>query len=43
MTDTHALTRRIDIPAAGGYTLDPVRSSLTGADQRAEAAGPRFG
>jgi polyisoprenoid-binding protein YceI len=29
MTDTHALTRRIDIPAAGRYTLDPVRSSLT--------------
>jgi polyisoprenoid-binding protein YceI len=29
MTDTHAVTRRIDIPAAGRYTLDPVRSSLT--------------
>jgi polyisoprenoid-binding protein YceI len=28
MTGTHALTRRIDIPAAGRYTLDPVRSSL---------------
>jgi polyisoprenoid-binding protein YceI len=29
MTDTHAVTRRIDIPAAGRYTLDPARSSLT--------------
>lgn len=29
MTDTHALTRRIDIPAAGRYSLDPARSSLT--------------
>jgi polyisoprenoid-binding protein YceI len=29
MTDTHAVTRRIHIPAAGRYTLDPVRSSLT--------------
>lgn len=29
VTDTHPVTRRIDIPAAGGYTLDPVRSSLT--------------
>lgn len=29
MTDTHAVTRRIGIPAAGRYTLDPVRSSLT--------------
>jgi polyisoprenoid-binding protein YceI len=29
MTDTHSRTRRIDIPAAGRYTLDPVRSSLT--------------
>jgi polyisoprenoid-binding protein YceI len=29
MTDTHAVTRRIDIPAAGRYTLDPVRSSIT--------------
>jgi polyisoprenoid-binding protein YceI len=29
MTDTHAVTRRIDIPAAGRYALDPVRSSLT--------------
>lgn len=29
MTDTHAVTRRIDIPAAGRYALDPVRSSVT--------------
>ncbi len=29
MTGTHAVTRRIDIPAAGRYILDPVRSSLT--------------
>lgn len=28
MTDTHAVTWRIDIPAAGRYTLDPARSSL---------------
>jgi polyisoprenoid-binding protein YceI len=28
MTDTHAVTRRIDIPAAGRYTIDPVHSSL---------------
>jgi len=29
MTVTHAVTRRIDIPAAGRYALDPVRSSIT--------------
>ncbi len=29
MTGTHAVTRRIDIPAAGRYILDPVRSSVT--------------
>lgn len=29
MTGTHAVTRRIDIPAAGRYSLDPVRSSIT--------------
>lgn len=29
MTDTHAEARRFDIPAAGRYTLDPLRSSLT--------------
>lgn len=28
MTDTHAVTRRIDLPAAGRYALDPFRSSL---------------
>jgi polyisoprenoid-binding protein YceI len=29
MTSAHAITRRIDIPAEGRYTLDPVRSSVT--------------
>lgn len=29
MTQTRAVTRRIDIPAAGRYTVDPVRSSVT--------------
>lgn len=29
MTDAHAVTRRIGIPAAGRYTLDPARSSIT--------------
>jgi len=29
MTDTHAAIRRIDIPAAARYTLDPARSSVT--------------
>jgi polyisoprenoid-binding protein YceI len=29
MTDTEAVTGRVDIPAAGRYALDPVRSSLT--------------
>jgi polyisoprenoid-binding protein YceI len=29
MTETHAIAQRIAIPAAGRYTLDPVRSSLT--------------
>jgi polyisoprenoid-binding protein YceI len=29
MTDTDAVTRRIDIPATGRYALDPVRSAVT--------------
>lgn len=29
MSDTHVVTRRIDIPAAGRYAIDPDRSSLT--------------
>jgi polyisoprenoid-binding protein YceI len=29
MTDTHAAARRIDIPAAGRYGIDPARSSVT--------------
>jgi polyisoprenoid-binding protein YceI len=29
MTSAHAITRRINIPAEGRYTLDPVRSSIT--------------
>lgn len=28
MTDTHAVAQRVDVHAAGRYTLDPVRSSL---------------
>jgi polyisoprenoid-binding protein YceI len=29
MTDTHAVTGRIEVPAAGCYVLDPARSSIT--------------
>ncbi len=29
MSDTLAITRRIDIPEAGRYSLDPLRSSVT--------------